>query len=203
MTAKSALQEPLSIQPVNRPILSSPYEEPAQHWVYDTGTGLASIAEGRRPASFLFRYQTPTTKAGYQRSLFLEEELEELPLVNALREDLRRWRSLNYEGATEITKQLLRHWWSADRPRRLFFCQLEAAESIIFLNEIRLSKKYLRFNPQFTDEHLGQLWDVPADPTLPFLRRMGVKMATGSGKTVVMAMLNCLGVVQPGPSAQR
>ncbi|MBX2997131.1 MAG: DEAD/DEAH box helicase family protein [Caldilineaceae bacterium] len=182
-------QEPLTIQPVNRPILSSPYVEPQKHWVYDTDTGLAHIAEGRRPASFLFRYQTPTAKAQYQQSLFLEEEMEELPLVNALRQDIRGWRNRDYEGATEITKQLLRHWGRADRPRRLFFCQLEAVESVIFLNEIRLSGKFFRGKPNFTDEHLSTLWDTPADPSFPLLRRMGVKMATGSGKTVVMSML--------------
>ncbi len=185
-----AVQAPLAVQPVGKPILSSPYVEPDQHWVYDTGTGTAHIAAGRRPASFLFRYQTPTTQARFQQSLFLEEEMEELPLVNALREDIRSWRSRGYEGATEITKQLLRHWWREDRPRRLFFCQLEAVESIIFLNEIRLSKKYFRGNPNFTDEHLRVLWDRPDDPRYNLLlRRMGVKMATGTGKTVVMSML--------------
>jgi type III restriction enzyme len=107
--SNAVTQELLTIQPVSRPILSSPYVEPQKHWIYDTDTGLAHIAEGRRPASFLFRYQTPTSKAQYQQSLFLEEEMEELPLVNALREDIRGWRNREYEGATEITKQLLRH----------------------------------------------------------------------------------------------
>ena len=47
----------------------------------------------------------------------------------------------NWEGATNVTKDLLRHWWRKDRPRRFFFCQLEAAETIIFLNEIRGIRK--------------------------------------------------------------
>ena len=112
-----------------------------------------------------------------------------LPLVNALRDDVRRWRASGYEGATQVTKELLRYWWRADRPRRLFFCQLEAAETVIFLNEIRLVGKRPRFTPQFTDEHVERLRDMPADPSLPPLTRLGLKMATGSGKTVVMAML--------------
>jgi type III restriction enzyme len=190
MAKGAPLQEPLAVQPVSEPILCGPYEEPDRHWVYDSGTGMASLAVGRRPASYWFRYQKASTVSAYQRSLYAEEEREELPLVNALRSDVKRWRDSGYEGATEITKQLLRHWWRDDRKRRLFFCQLEAVESVIFLVEIRLSKRYVRFTPQCTDEQLGRLWDAAGDPALPkLLRRLGVKMATGSGKTVVMSML--------------
>ncbi|MEZ4711089.1 MAG: DEAD/DEAH box helicase family protein [Caldilineaceae bacterium] len=179
----------LAVQPVNEPILCSPYAEPTHHWVYDTQSGQPTLAEGRRPASYWFRYQYSSQSTAYQRSLFAEEEREELTLVNHLRADVKRWRESGYEGATEITKQLLAHWQREDRPRRLFFCQLEAVETLIFLNEIRLSRRFLRFTPQCSDAELSRLWDAPGDPTLPLLRRLGVKMATGSGKTVVMAML--------------
>ena len=181
-------QQPLPIQPVERPILCSPYEEPTEHWVYDSETGEAQCREGRRPASYWFK-----TQRVYDQQLmlkgFAEEQREDLPLVNALREDVKRWRKSGYEGATEVTKSLLRYWWREDRPRRLFFCQLEAVETVIFLNEIRFSEKYLRFKPAFKDEYLSKLQDVPVDPALLPLTRLGVKMATGSGKTVVMAML--------------
>ena len=178
----------LPIQPVEKPILCNPYEEPAEHWVYDTGTGLAHRMEGRRPASYWFKTQRVATQQ-LRLTGFAEEDRADLPLVNALRDDVRRWRRGGYEGATQITKQLLQYWWREDRPRRLFFCQLEAAETIIFLNEIRLSGKYLRFKPAFQDEYLEQLKDLPLDPALGPLTRLGCKMATGSGKTVVMAML--------------
>jgi type III restriction enzyme len=171
----------IPLQPVEKPILCSPYEEPTRHWVYNTQDGTAQVAEGRRPASYWFK-----TQRVYSQQLaltgFAEEEREDLPLVNALREDVRRWRKSGYEGATQITRELLAHWARPDRPRRLFFCQLEAAETMIFLNEIRLSGKYLRFKPEFKDEYLDQLQDQS-------LRRLGCKMATGAGKTVVMAML--------------
>lgn len=179
-------QKPLPIQPVEKPILCSPYEEPTEHWIYDTGSGEAQRFPGRRPASYWFRVQRVVPG---QLSLFAEEEREDLPLINALREDVKRWRKSGYEGATQVSKELLRHWWREDRPRRLFFCQLEAVETIIFLNEIRFSGKYVRFNPAATDEHFKALQDLPADPSLPPLTRLGVKMATGSGKTVVMSML--------------
>ena len=178
----------LPIQPVDRPILCSPYVEPDAHWVYDITTGMAQRMEGRRSASYWFRTERVMTQQ-LRLGFAAEEQSEELPLVNALRHDVKRWREGGYEGATEITKELLTYWWRADRPLRLFFCQLEAAETVIFLNEIRLGGKYLRFNPAFTDEHLRQLQDQPADPGLDPLTRLGLKMATGSGKTVVMAML--------------
>ncbi len=188
MAKGAPLQEPLAVQPVNEPILCGPYTEPDRHWVYASDTGMPVLMEGRRPASYWFRYESSASRQ--QIRLFAEEEREELPLVNALRSDVKRWRDSGYEGATEITKQLLRHWWRTDRQRRLFFCQLEAVESVIFLQEIRLSKRYLRFTPQFRDEDLDKLGDTPGNPSLPLsLRRLGVKMATGSGKTVVMAML--------------
>lgn len=110
-------------------------------------------------------------------------------MVNALRSDVKRWREFGYEGATEISKDLLRYWRRDGRLRRLFFCQLEAAETIIFLNEIRLAGRRTRFRTQFEDAYLAKLLDQPADAGLSPLTRLGMKMATGSGKTVVMAML--------------
>lgn len=179
MKAQSESQHP--IQPVEKPILCSPYTEPNAHWVYDSATGQAERVPGRRQAFYWYKSQRVMTQQ-LRLGFVAEEESEALPLVNALREDVKRWREGGYEGATQVTKELLTYWWREDRTLRLFFCQLEAAETVIFLNEIRLSKKYLRFRPAFQDENLLQLHDAG-------LTRMGLKMATGSGKTVVMAML--------------
>lgn len=95
---------------------------------------------------------------------------------------MRRWRKTNYRNATNITRQLLRYWQREGRERRLFFCQLEAVETIIYIAEIRRAKLRLGFTPEFTDEDISELRDAD-------LIRYGCKMATGSGKTVVMAML--------------
>ncbi len=181
----NADQQSLPIQPVEKPILCVPYDEPSEHWVYTTEGDAVRMA-GRRPASYWYK----TQRVGDQQmALFAEEQREDLPLVNALRADVKRWRASGYEGATQVTKELLRFWSRPDRSRRLFFCQLEAAETVIFLNEIRLAGRRPRFAPQFTDDHLDRLRDLPADPGLNALTRLGLKMATGSGKTVVMAML--------------
>ena len=187
-------QQTLPIQPVERPILCGPYVEPHEHWVYSTETGAASKQPGRRPASYWFK----TLRTNKQTTLTLpgmaEEQREDLPYVNALRSDVRRWRETGYEGATNITKELLRHWTNPDRPRRLFFCQVEAVETMIFLNEIRGlnrdgTRRKPRFNPQFEDRHFTELIDKPNEPGFHPLTRYGCKMATGSGKTVVMSML--------------
>ena len=177
----------LPIQPVERPILCSPYIEPTEHWVYDSGTGEAQKMTGRRPASYWFK--TERAFNNQQMALFAEETREDIPLVNNLREDIRRWRKSDYEGATEISKELLHYWQRTDRPRKLFFCQVEAVETIIYLNEIRLSGRHSRFKSAVSDDDLLKLLDSPADSSLPMLTRLGLKMATGSGKTVVMAML--------------
>ncbi|HXG48285.1 MAG TPA: DEAD/DEAH box helicase family protein [Methylomirabilota bacterium] len=197
----------IPIQPVENPILCSPYKEPDQHWLYDTKTGIPSKSPGRRPASYWFK--TERTGAA-QRDLFAEEERDDLPLVNALREDVRRWRESGWENASETTKKLLRHWWREDRPRRLFFCQIEAVETIIYLREILALGKKPRWTPKLTLEDFRTLsegrnprpneWvakvaqhpklvDIPNEAGLKPITRYACKMATGSGKTVVMSML--------------
>ena len=178
-------QTDIPIQPVEQPILCSPYEKPNAHWFYDQNGEVIRQA-GRREAGYWYKTQRTGSE---QLQMFREEEWDDLPLVNALRADVERWRETNYRNATPVTRELLRHWVRDDLLRRLFFCQREAVETIIYLAEIRQGGKRIGFTPQFTDEHLTELVDTPNEPDLPDLIRYGCKMATGSGKTVVMAML--------------
>lgn len=191
-------------QAAPEPILNSPYEEPAWHWTYINGA--PSKQAGRRPASYWFKSQQVGTS---QQQLFAEEERDELPLVNALREDVKRWRESGYRGAP-VTKELFEYWFSRDRHRPLFFCQREAVETLVYLLEFGFTGRLgatgyrnfkvaaerldalLRGEDAFPE--LGSGWqprlvDIPADPSQLPLRRLGCKMATGSGKTLVMAML--------------
>ncbi|HKB03724.1 MAG TPA: hypothetical protein VKD90_15985, partial [Gemmataceae bacterium] len=128
----------IPIRPPDRPTLCSPYVEPTDHWLYDRDTGEARHGGQRRPAGYF--YKTERTGSA-QRTIFGDEFREDLPLVNRLRADVRHWRQSTpaYRGASEITKRLLRHWTRPDRPRRLFFCQQEAVETIVYLAEMRLS----------------------------------------------------------------
>ena len=204
-----AQQLSIPIQPVENPILCSPYREPDQHWLYDTKTGVPTKTPGRRPASYWFKSQR-SGSAQQQMSFLAEEERDDIPLVNALRDDVRRWRESGWENASETTKKLLRHWWRDDRGRRLFFCQVEAVETIIYLREILALGKKPRWTPKLTLEDFKTLcqgknprpveWvasvaqhpklaDIPNESGMKAIHRYACKMATGSGKTVVMAML--------------
>lgn len=194
------------IAPVEDPILCSPYKEPDQHWLYDTATGLPQKIQSRREASYW--YKTERT-GSLQRQLLAEEERDDLPLVNALREDVRNWRESGWRNASQTTKRLLRHWWREDRNRRLIFCQIEAVETVIYLEEILASNQRTRSRQQLTTDDYFALrrgenprlneWvaEVAQHPTLVDVAdegaipipRYACKMATGAGKTVVMAML--------------
>ena len=174
------------IQAVERPILCSPYSAPSVHWRYDRTTGEANKEAGRRPARYW--YKTKDDAAG-QLALELSEGQDDLLLVNQLREDVARWRESNYEGVTPVTRELLASWAATDRGRRLFFCQREAVETVVYLAEVLRSGRRPRFTPQFAAADIARLVDTPANPELLPLTRFGCKMATGSGKTVVMAML--------------
>src|SRR5438874_461421 len=145
------------VQPVEKPILCGPYEEPTEHWFHDRDSGEAKPVPGRRPASYFFK----TERTGSaQRTFFAEENREDLPLVNLLRDDVRRWRESEYRGASNVTRELLAHWARADRPRRLFFCQREAVETIIYLAELRLPGRSARTGFQkfeLADDDLARL----------------------------------------------
>ena len=200
-------QTELPVQPVEKPVICNPYREPSAYWYYDKETGEASQIAGRRPAGYW--YKTDRTGTG-QRELFTEEERDDLTLVNRLREDVRRWRDSGYRGASNVTRDLLTHWSSPGLSRPLFFCQREAVETVVYLAEMRMAGRtsktgYKNFDVtdedirllldgekpsfQITGEVFPTLVDRPADAALLPLTRMGCKMATGSGKTVVMAMV--------------
>lgn len=197
----------IPVQPVEDPILCSPYVEPDRHWRYDRETGIPTREPGRREAAYWYKSERTGSA---QISLLADEEQDDLPLVNALRADVRRWRESRWPGASETTKRLLRHWWRRDRSRRLFFCQIEAIETVIYLRELLARGRAPRWKPalrlpEFEALSRGvnprpETWvtQVAQPPTLADLPvgnggtpipRYACKMATGSGKTVVMAML--------------
>lgn len=201
--------------PVDEPILNNPYEEPKEHWVYGTD-GIASRMPGRRPASYFWTGRRAGDQQGSLEGIETDSGAEQLTLVNALRADVAKWRKSGYENATVTTKRLLTHWNDVNRTRRFFFCQMEAVETIIYLREIMASGRRPRWNTvvspddykKLTEGVITQLSgvlnaadgvvtsglpltlaDQPDDSNKKPLVRHGCKMATGSGKTVVMGML--------------
>jgi len=164
---------------VDQPIINDPYREPTRWWDYQEGQPV--LKEGRRPAGY---YLAPRTRA--RAGAMAQEEFVPLESVNEIRRRVKRWRDAGYPGATRITQELLRHWHSPEREgrHRLFFCQREAAETIIWLIEA----------PARERQGIEIPADVPHDPESQAkrygaLRRYCCKMATASGKTVVMAMI--------------
>jgi type III restriction enzyme len=153
---------------IDRLIINSPYEEPKYHWHYDRQTRTFELVEGRRPAGYVVA--TPGSKSFDDPGIFVE-----IPLVNQIRPRVKAWREAGYPGVTAITKRLLEYWHDPEEfdRRRFFFCQLEAAETLIWLTEAPPA------------ERVGI--EIPGDGGA-FLRRC-CKMATGTGKTIVMAMV--------------
>lgn len=152
---------------IDRLIINSPYEEPLHYWSYDRETRSFNLKEGRRPAGYVVASES--SKSFDDPGVFIE-----IPLVNKIRPRIKAWREAGYTGVTGITKRLLEHWHNPEeREHRLFFCQLEAIETLIWLNEAPESEK------------VGI--EIPSDDGL--FRRLCSKMATGTGKTIVMAML--------------
>jgi len=174
---------------VDNPILNSPYREPERYWLYDAA-GMPRVENGRRPAGYYFRARARANER--QLSMLSDEQFEELAVVNRIRGQVRQWRAAGYGGVTPVTRQLLAHWNHPDRERRLFFCQLEAAETVIWLVEIRGDRKLGIEIPA----------DEPLDGASKPLTRYAVKMATGSGKTVVMAMLMTWSIINKAHNPQ-
>jgi len=109
-----------------------------------------------------------------------QDRIEENRFINEVRHIVKKWRLGNYDGVTSTTRQLLEYWQRPDRDKRLYFCQIEAAETAIYLFEVADRKDGAWI--------LRELKLANRD-TNPLLARIAFKMATGSGKTVVMAML--------------
>ncbi len=162
---------------VPEPIICSPFEEPAWHWHLEEGREPRKEA-GRRPSAYFYR--EPVARDDGEAA----GTAVPLPLVNLIRERVKQWRHDDYPGATRTTLELLRYWRRDGRRHRLFFAQLEAAETIIFLTEAR--RDYLQGVSIPIDEPSER---QQSELGYKVFTRHACKMATGSGKTTVMALL--------------
>ena len=184
-----------------QPVLNSPYERPSRHWELDeTGQPTQQIVERRRPAEFVSPIPQPKKRKGsaQQAALVFDEAAQKLEaagqqydltaIINGVRQQVDRWRDLPNPSQWQVTPEtarLLQHWrhhrFSGIRP---FFCQVEAVETAIWLSEV--APRTGRAGKSFLD-HLTNA-NSDANPELP-LPRLALKLATGTGKTTVMAML--------------
>jgi len=180
------------------PILNSPYEAPKRHWELDAqGQPTQKIMEHRRRAEFITPIPKPRKRKGSaeQAQIVFDEgkglstekqQYDPTSIINQLRQQVDQWRSLSSQNdwhVTPETARLLQHWrhhkFSSIRP---FFCQVEAMETVIWLIEV--APQVGKSGKAFID-HLANA-NKDANPEL---MRLALKLATGTGKTTVMAML--------------
>lgn len=151
---------------IDQLIINSPYREPQEYWSYDSASQTFSRLPGRRSAGYIIASQS-------ERSHNDQGKFVEIPLVNKIRVRVEAWREEGYPGLTSISRALLEHWKNEGRYSKFFFCQIEAIETLMWILE----------GPQASKVGIA----IPSDGG-PFQRYCS-KMATGSGKTIVMAMV--------------
>ena len=182
------------------PILNSPYEKPDQHWELKFGVPTDDIIQHRRPSEHIVpvppsqaQSTQPRMNLGVSGISTSDQEYDPTPIINDIRRRVDRWRSIPDRrkwGVTPETARLLEHWRSHEHiGLRPFFCQVEAAETIIWLTEVA---KVLPVGERRPDREFGGIFNHIRGANKganPELLRVALKMATGTGKTTVMAML--------------
>jgi len=181
----------------DQPILNSPYASPQQYWELDPdGQPTQKTINRRRPAEFITPIPKPKKRktSDFQQSIVFDEgkgissltqQYDLTSNINELRRHVDRWRRIptpSQWGVTPETARLLQHWRHHDfNSIRPFFCQVEAVETIIWLTEVAPN---LREGKGFLDHLINANHEAN-----PELMRLALKLATGAGKTTVMAMI--------------
>ncbi|MBX7060003.1 MAG: DEAD/DEAH box helicase family protein [Leptospirales bacterium] len=182
------------------PVLNSAYEYPGRHWELDSdGQPTGKIIDSRRQARLI----TPIPQPQKQRSKdkgqpklglstspgvdTAEQEYDPYPIINQVRTQVDQWRGFPRKDwdVTSETARLLEYWRHHEfQNARPFFCQLEAVETLIWLTEVAPSLARSGLYHRLTD-HINAA-NAAANPEL---QRIALKLATGAGKTTVMAMI--------------
>ena len=174
-------------QSLENPILNSPFRMPSHHWdLNEKGMPTGEAVSGRRQSAYIVPIPQAKRVAGQQEFAYDVEgsaNVRTNDLVNRIRERVDAWRALpaGQWGVTYETARLLSHWRVTARERPLFFCQVEAAETIIWLTEVAPKNRAFQ---ELADAAAGH-----SEAANPGLFRLAMKLATGAGKTTVMAML--------------
>jgi type III restriction enzyme len=168
---------------IENPIINSPFDEPTRHFRFSDEGITNEIDDGRRTSSYFVPIARPKKKGLKQLHFdteWTQDRIEENKLVNDIRRRVALWSKGGYVGVTPTTARLIAYWTDPSREKKLFFCQNEALETAIYIAEV--AKKY-------GDAWIENKIREANDSSNPGLPRTAFKMATGSGKTVVMAML--------------
>ncbi|MFH2104146.1 MAG: DEAD/DEAH box helicase family protein [Chloroflexota bacterium] len=168
---------------IENPILNAPFEEPRRHFKFTEDGITDEIVEGRRISQYFIPIPRPKKKSPKQLSFetgWTADRIEENKDINRIRTRVAIWRQGGYKGVTRTTARLLEYWQLAERERRLFFCQIEALETVIYIAEVA---------DKAGDGWIQDILRRANQAANPLLFRIAMKMATGSGKTLVMGML--------------
>ncbi|MCH8292080.1 DEAD/DEAH box helicase family protein [Candidatus Poribacteria bacterium] len=171
---------------IENPVINSPFKEPQRHFKFDEQGITNEIVSKRRNSAYFIPIPKPKRR-GKQEQLELDlqgewtgDRLQENKFINDVRERVAIWRRGGYVGITPTTRHLLEYWAAPDREKKFFFCQLEAAETAIYLTEVA---------DKYGDNWIKNRLREANEMANPLLFRIAFKMATGAGKTGVMAML--------------
>ena len=168
---------------IENPVINSPFEEPQRHFKFNARGITEEIADGRRRSEYFMPFPKPKKQSGQDQMQFElpDQDLRQAnAFINSVRTQVTAWRNSGYPGVTPTTRRLLEHWNSPENEPRLYFCQREVVETAIYLNEYEDKRRNDSFHRQLV---------MANEEANPDLFRIAFKMATGSGKTVVMAML--------------
>ncbi len=181
---------------IENPVLNSPYDEPRRHFVFSDDGITGEIADSRRISSYFIPIPPPKRRGGQEvlPGDWLGERIKSNEFINRIRERVSIWRRGGYQGITPITRALLDYWRNPGRERPLFFCQVEALETAIYIAEVAN-----RYGDGWIETRIREANEA----SNPGLSRIALKMATGSGKTVVMAMLIAWQVLNTKQVGQR
>jgi type III restriction enzyme len=171
---------------LSNPIINSPYDPPDSHFEIGLTGPTGRLLPGRRPSeSYIPIPVSRKARHADQQAFDFDvtgERREQNTLINDIRREVERWRANNWNGAAPYTRKLLAHWAAGppDRDEPVLFCQREAAETAIFLAEIAGRRGTADYRRRLEPENQLHNDGLP---------RVALKMATGTGKTVVMAMI--------------
>ena len=166
----------MPVSPAETPILNAPHDPPTRYWELGAdNVATSELKTGRRPSTGQAAIPDAAVSVG--------PDHEPFRTINAVRGHVEAWRAGGWKGASSATRRLLEHWQGEESQPRPFFCQREAVETAIWLCEAgpKLQSREWR-EVEFALRSANREYNDG-------LPRIALKLATGTGKTMVMAML--------------
>ena len=165
---------------IENPVINSPFRHPDRHFRFDEEGITSDVAKSRRPSSYFVPIPSARKRGGQQtfETEWTSDRLEQNPTINRIRERVGLWRQGGHQGVTPTTRRLFMYWTEPERERPLFFCQIEAVETAIYITEAAA---------KFGDDWIVNLLRDESDLHNPGLFRVAHKMAGRTGGSVAVS----------------